>query len=225
MTSKKKCKGSSCDDCHEDTSMFGGKGDFYWARDDVWAQATEGKKTRFLCLDCLGNRLGRPVVAEDLRATPWEVMVYRNADYPKEWAPHEPPRMRQFRLDFLRAHRFNLRKVKEWLCDDCSVDTSMWKGNGHCYVAHDAVWSQAGAGGNTILCLDCLEGRLGRPIVAEDLFLTPWEMLRRQLLTGPGVSPSDHSTDAPEIRQYNLDRMRADPPRFRTQPKPKSQQK
>jgi hypothetical protein len=65
-----------CADCKVDTSMTCGNGHHYIARQLVWRQAIGQKRVRFLCLDCLERRIGRPLVAApDLLATPPEVLA------------------------------------------------------------------------------------------------------------------------------------------------------
>jgi hypothetical protein len=61
-------------------------------------------------------------------------------------------------------------------CRDCGVDTSFGTGNGHYYLACDDVWREAVPGGEGQLCLDCLERRLGRPLVRGDFVRTPCEI-------------------------------------------------
>lgn len=38
------------------------------------------------------------------------------------------------------------------------------------YMVHDALWSRVGVG-DGVLCLECLESRLGRPLGVDDLKL------------------------------------------------------
>jgi hypothetical protein len=62
-------------------------------------------------------------------------------------------------------------------CLGCGVDTSFATGNGHYYLVHDALWLRAVPGGRGMLCLDCLEKRLGRPLTRADFERTPFEIV------------------------------------------------
>jgi hypothetical protein len=70
---------------------------------------------------------------------------------------------------------------------DCGIDTSIATGNGHYYLARDEVWRQAVPGRQGQLCLDCLERRLGRPLVRGDFERTPFEIAEAMTL------PEGHS--------------------------------
>jgi hypothetical protein len=50
------------------------------------------------------------------------------------------------------------------LCDDCGVETWPWE----IYVVHGEIWREAGADPKGILCLGCLENRLGRELEPPD---------------------------------------------------------
>lgn len=77
-------------------------------------------------------------------------------------------------------------------CIDCHVDT---KDAGEYYMVRHPVWRQSRAGG-AMLCIGCLEVRLGRPLGYRDFIACPlnfdgtWprsERLRDRMLGG--VSP------------------------------------
>jgi hypothetical protein len=90
-----------CADCKVDTSITCGNGHHYVAREHVWRQAVKQKRVRFLCLDCLERRIGRPLVATtDLLATPPEIVASFAG---KKVAPLSPDE-RQQELDAWRAH-------------------------------------------------------------------------------------------------------------------------
>jgi hypothetical protein len=92
-------------------------------------------------------------------------------------------------------------KRRPLACHDCDIDTSHW----HYYMLHDEVWQQATkatTGRVRFLCLDCLEARLGRPLVEADFVLTPPEMAAR--FDGEGHEPLP-----PAQRQWELDTWRA----------------
>ena len=69
-------------------------------------------------------------------------------------------------------------------------------------MAHDDVWRKACAAPEATLCLDCLGKRLGRRIVADDLTLTPPEILGR-------FSLQEHEPLSPDERQRELECWRA----------------
>src|SRR5262245_28357204 len=60
-----------CRDCGVNTDFHGEH--YYALDDDLWRQVTPDN-ARFLCLDCLERRLGRPLAANDFVATPSEIM-------------------------------------------------------------------------------------------------------------------------------------------------------
>lgn len=73
------------------------------------------------------------------------------------------------------------------ICVDCGMDTAPCKseGWGTCpddcdhtgawewYIVHDEVWAEADAEELDVLCVGCLEGRLGRPLTAADFPAIP----------------------------------------------------
>lgn len=57
----------------------------------------------------------------------------------------------------------------DWECKDCGVDT-----RNEYYMVHDSIWKSAGLpldGG--LLCVSCLEQRLGRGLIAADFTSYP----------------------------------------------------
>lgn len=91
-------------------------------------------------------------------------------------------------------------------CHDCGIDTSNATGIGHYYMAHDEIWQQAKRGNRLrFLCLDCLEGRLRRPLRSTDFMFTPSEIEQR-LVTG-----KEHTVLPERERQRWLDYWRAVP--------------
>lgn len=91
----------ACHDCNIDTSNSTGIGHYYMAWDEVWRQAKQGERVRFLCLDCLEARLGRPLRSTDFMITPSEMdQRMWSAD-----GEHTvlPERERQRWLDYWRA--------------------------------------------------------------------------------------------------------------------------
>ena len=42
------------------------------------------------------------------------------------------------------------------------------------YMVHDSVWrTEAGLGSNDVMCINCLQKRIGRKLIAEDFFYVP----------------------------------------------------
>jgi len=58
----------------------------------------------------------------------------------------------------------------QFFCADCDVDTYV---NEQFYMLHDELWAQVAADVDTMLCLDCFEKRLGRPLHAVDFAQVP----------------------------------------------------
>jgi hypothetical protein len=57
-----------------------------------------------------------------------------------------------------------------FVCVDCGVDTL---GTGEYYMVWDRVWNQAMADQSGMLCVGCLERRLGRKLVPDDFNESP----------------------------------------------------
>jgi hypothetical protein len=54
-------------------------------------------------------------------------------------------------------------------CVDCGRNTSHWCGIDEYYMVHDAVWLQTGlAKFEGMLCIGCLERRIGRKLCRDD---------------------------------------------------------
>lgn len=51
------------------------------------------------------------------------------------------------------------------ICEDCKKDTNV--PGGDYYMVTNTLWAEYGAG-RGFLCLDCLQTRVGRPLVRED---------------------------------------------------------
>ena len=57
-----------------------------------------------------------------------------------------------------------------FFCVDCDVDTYV---NEQFYMLHDALWAQIASDVETMLCLECAERRLGRPLNGLDFAAVP----------------------------------------------------
>jgi hypothetical protein len=68
-------------------------------------------------------------------------------------------------------------------CLDCGVETTAIN---EYYLVHDTLWLSVMPDRRGILCVGCLAGRLGRPLVPADFRITPAEMLRRLALIRQG---------------------------------------
>jgi hypothetical protein len=53
----------------------------------------------------------------------------------------------------------------KWLCVDCKDNTSKMKEH---YFIRTALWNEAGMGEAGMLCVGCLEDRIGRNLVSSD---------------------------------------------------------
>jgi hypothetical protein len=53
-------------------------------------------------------------------------------------------------------------------CLDCRTETTFAKGNEEYYMIHNELWAQANPQINGMLCIGCLEIRLGRTLTSED---------------------------------------------------------
>lgn len=54
---------------------------------------------------------------------------------------------------------------RKWLCLDCKVDTGKI---GEHYMLIEETWQLAHKSNQGMLCVDCLESRIGRRLVASD---------------------------------------------------------
>ena len=67
------------------------------------------------------------------------------------------------------AHKARIREKLECRCLDCLFQTEMRSDNAdECYNVHDALWLSANPAGKGMLCIGCLEERIGRPLVPSD---------------------------------------------------------
>jgi hypothetical protein len=69
-------------------------------------------------------------------------------------------------LDEVAPVRPWTKKPWPWFCHDCGADCSALR---ETYMVHDAVWPI----GDGVLCVGCIEARLGRRLVRED-FTPHW---------------------------------------------------
>lgn len=58
---------------------------------------------------------------------------------------------------------------EHWLCLDCCVHTGVAR---EYYMVQKPVWQQAGAG-RAMLCVGCLEARIGRVLTPDDFPVLP----------------------------------------------------
>jgi hypothetical protein len=72
------------------------------------------------------------------------------------------------RIDTMSNYESEVKGYLGFICVDCHLDTSP-VGLDEYYMVHDEVWAQSGMGGNDgMLCLFCLEARLGRTLEWTD---------------------------------------------------------
>lgn len=70
-----------------------------------------------------------------------------------------------------RLDKRSPKEVKDWLCLDCKVDTFH---NGEYYMVQFDLWYQAVPKGKSgMLCIGCLENRLGRQLTPADFLDAP----------------------------------------------------
>jgi hypothetical protein len=67
------------------------------------------------------------------------------------------------------------RKNSEFLCLDCTVDTCE---SGEYYIVRDAVWLAVNPNNKGMLCISCLEQRLGRELTSEDFAWVPLNLIQ-----------------------------------------------
>ena len=66
-----------CGDCEKTLTIrptgfsFGGgyQGEWFMVKDRVWQQSQRNGSCRFLCVECLEDRIGRKLLAEDFRSS------------------------------------------------------------------------------------------------------------------------------------------------------------
>ncbi|MGY3409161.1 hypothetical protein ACVWZV_005274 [Bradyrhizobium sp. GM5.1] len=68
----------------------------------------------------------------------------------------------------VRARAARAQAIKRGKCLDCGRQTTFTREGDEYYMVHDEVWQRANPTGEGMLCVGCLEGRLGRQLSAED---------------------------------------------------------
>ena len=81
------------------------------------------------------------------------------------WRPVLPGDWRDWRIGRLAKYRHNNQ-----LCLDCGIDTMA---TDEYYMVLDDVWLKGVPDGQGMLCIGCLEKRLGRQLVASDFIAAP----------------------------------------------------
>jgi hypothetical protein len=61
----------------------------------------------------------------------------------------------------------------EGRCVDCLNETTFTKGNEEYYMVHNALWLKANPQINGMLCIGCLENRIGRRLMQADFTDVP----------------------------------------------------
>lgn len=85
---------------------------------------------------------------------------------------------RQFLGEFMTVEAFNDEErlsdmFGAFECLDCGVNTSCIIGNGEYYMVHDHVWHEANPQDDGMLCIGCIERRLGRGLTSGDFTGAP----------------------------------------------------
>lgn len=65
------------------------------------------------------------------------------------------------------------RHRDEFPCHDCGLPTAPCDGPDEWYTVHDAVWRAGALGADSIVCIGCLESRLGRRLHPGDFLTAP----------------------------------------------------
>jgi hypothetical protein len=81
----------------------------------------------------------------------------------------------------------------DWACRDCKADTL-----GEYYMVWDEIWDRAGARGG-LLCVGCLERRLGRQLCAEDFSDAPINSPRYSGGESPRLSARKQTCRHPQL--------------------------
>jgi hypothetical protein len=117
-----------CHDCHRDTWQLGHS---YIVHDELWAAAglPEYGGT-YLCLDCIEDRLGRPLAVEDFRLTDADTAPYWG-DCSRMLPFVSRPRMRWL-VRVLAAWRYLVRAANPAMGDVAAVGAYLQFWADHC---------------------------------------------------------------------------------------------
>ena len=74
------------------------------------------------------------------------------------------------RGDFIEDIRAKKEK-KHWACVDCKKDT--WANVKDYYMVEDKIWDKYGSGLRTMLCIQCLEKRIGHKLGIKEITFCP----------------------------------------------------
>ncbi|MGX1770690.1 hypothetical protein ACWIGW_01145 [Nocardia brasiliensis] len=74
---------------------------------------------------------------------------------------------------FVPPQRVLPRLRDEFPCQDCGLPTAPCDGPDEWYTVHDAVWEAGALGADGIVCIGCLESRLGRRLRPDDFLVAP----------------------------------------------------
>ena len=81
-----------------------------------------------------------------------------------------------------RLYTLKGQRGRTVLCQDCGCDTIR---TNNWYMVRDSVWLRAMPSRAGILCIPCLEWRLGQPLVPADFKFTPGELQPMALASRP----------------------------------------
>lgn len=90
-----------------------------------------------------------------------------------------------------------------FMCKDCGMNTAPMAGNEY-YAVTDEVW-KAGKGRRHVLCIGCLETRIGRKLKGADFpmlsinFIFPWSA---RLASRMGAEKKRHRRNIDEMTRY-----------------------
>lgn len=75
--------------------------------------------------------------------------------------------------------------MSDFKCLDCKVDTSHRTGIGEYYMVHNSIWESLNIGKRGMMCIGCLEARIGRKLNSTDFTDCP---LNKENITNPTSS-------------------------------------
>jgi hypothetical protein len=75
--------------------------------------------------------------------------------------------------------RLPLKEGRVLPCVECNRETEISRNPGHYYMLRDELWASIIPDTKGILCISCVEHRLGRSLTDEDFTLSPTDMMKR----------------------------------------------
>ena len=63
------------------------------------------------------------------------------------------------------------QEKQHWLCQCCSKDT--WEEEKDYYMLKDHIWKKIASDPDGMMCMDCVEEKLGHKLTADDILICP----------------------------------------------------